>query len=197
MSITNYLNNKGFDSFEGYSQEVPEQVKDLISLTSHPTINVMEIGFNAGHSAEVFLHNNTNLHLTSFDVGRHKYVLPAKEYIDITYPNRHTLILGDSRVTIPQFIDNNKNTKFDVIFIDGSHKYKIAKTDIDNCFHLAHKDTIVILDDTNFTKEWEEGWNIGPTRTWMEHLNENKIIELIRKDYCRGRGMSWGKYIYL
>jgi hypothetical protein len=65
---------------------------------------------------------------------------------------------------------------------------------MENCFHLAHKDTIVILDDTMFTKKWVTGYTIGPTKTWTEHLQENKIIELKRKDYCRGRGMSWGQY---
>jgi hypothetical protein len=53
MSITTFLNNRGFYSFEGYSQQVPQQVKDLI--TNKPNLNMMEIGFNAGHSAEVFL----------------------------------------------------------------------------------------------------------------------------------------------
>lgn len=196
MQITTFLNNRGFHSFEGYSQQVPQQVEDLIILTNKPNINVMEIGFNAGHSAEILLQNNKDLILTSFDLGTHSYVIPAKEYIDATYPNRHNLILGDSRTSIPIYIKNNKDTKFDIIFIDGGHDYKIAKADMENCFYLAHKDTIVILDDTIFTKGWEQSWTFGPTRTWTEHLEENKIIELNRKDYCVGRGMSWGKYIF-
>ena len=51
MSITYFLNSRGFNSasFEGYSQQIAEQVSDLINLTSKPNINVMEIGFNAGH----------------------------------------------------------------------------------------------------------------------------------------------------
>ena len=195
MSITTFLNNRGFHSFEGYSQQVSQQVSDLINLTNKPNINVMEIGFNAGHSAEVFLQNNTELTLTSFDLGEHNYVTTAKEYIDTTYPNRHKLFLGDSRTTIPTYLKNNKDTKFDIIFIDGGHQYEIAKADMENCFHLAHKDTIVVLDDTIFTKGWEKDYTIGPTRTWTEHLQQNKIIELNRKDYCIGRGMSWGKYI--
>ena len=176
MSITSFLKNKGFNSFEGCSQQIPQQVMDLINLTKKPNINVMEIGFNAGHSAEVFLKNNKDLTLTSFDLGEHNYVTSAKEYIDVTYPNRHTLILGDSRTTIPIYLQNNKDTKFDIIFIDGGHDYEIAKADMENCFHLAHKDTIVALDDTIFTKGWEKGYTIGPTRTWIEHLQEKKII---------------------
>jgi predicted O-methyltransferase YrrM len=128
----------------------------------------MEIGFNAGHSAELFLKNNKELTLTSFDLGEHNYVMAAREYIDFTYPNRYTLIFGDSRRTVPFYLQNNKDTKFDFIFIDGGHQYEIAKTDMENCFHLAHENTIVALDDTMFTSEWEEYYILGPTRTWEE-----------------------------
>ena len=42
MTITTFLNSKGFNEneFEGYSQQNPPQVEDLINLTNKPNINV-------------------------------------------------------------------------------------------------------------------------------------------------------------
>jgi len=186
MNITHYLNIHGYYHFEGYSQQIPNQVEDLIELTKTPHINVMEIGFNAGHSADIFLKNNSTLRLTSFDLGTHNYVLTGKKYIDKMYPNRHNLILGDSTITVPLYTGS-----FDVIFIDGGHDYDVAKKDIENCMRFAHKDTIVIVDDTIYTEGLKASYTIGPTKAWTECVD---IIEIDRKEYSVGRGMSWGKY---
>lgn len=195
MHIDEYLKQKGFNNLlEGYTQQVEQQVKEIIELTKKQNINVMEIGFNGGHSADLMLKNNDTLKLTSFDIGEHKYVIHGKEYIDMTYGNRHTLLLGNSLHTVPNFIKLCPDTKFDVIFIDGGHQYDVAKGDIDNCVHLAHKDTIVIVDDIVFKKEWVAHWTIGPTKAWEESIAENKIIEINRTDYSKGRGMAWGRY---
>ena len=194
MPITDFLHSRGFQVFEGYSQQVPGQVADLIAFSQKPNIKVMEIGFNAGHSAELFLSNNPTLTLTSFDLGVHDYVPVAKEYIDTTFPNRHTLILGDSTIRVPQFIKENPTAKFDIIFIDGGHDLPIARSDLENCTPLAHRDTLLIMDDTIETPYWDAVWTRGPTRAWSEAISSGRVVETGRKDYMRGRGMSWGKY---
>jgi len=194
MTLTSFLNSRGFYEFEGHTQQVPHQVLDLITLTSKANINVMEIGFNAGHSAEVFLEHNKTLTLTSFDLGYHGCINSGKEYLDLTYPNRHRLILGDSRITVPFYIKTNKDTKFDVIFIDGGHDYSIGNADLNNCAKLAHKDTIVIFDDTMYTPVWIQEWNTDPTRVWRDNVFKKKVLEIGKKDYQPGRGMSWGKF---
>lgn len=207
-SVTDFLNSKGIYVFEGYISQVEEQVIDLkniinsvaeIKQESGSPIRAMEIGFNAGHSAEVFLSSNNNLTLVSFDLGGHEHFRVAKEYIDITYPGRHKLILGDSKTTIPNYIINNNATypkeNFDIIFIDGGHDYDTAKDDLLNCSQLAHPETIVLVDDTMFDDGWRMPWNVGPTSVWYDYVDK-KIKELSRRDYYPGRGMAWGKYIF-
>tara|TARA_A100001015_G_C14913054_1_gene681261 strand:- start:360 stop:953 length:594 start_codon:yes stop_codon:yes gene_type:complete len=193
-NLVNFYKEKNITNFEGYSQQVQGQVEFLRNIVNHKSINnVMEIGFNAGHSAELFLSSNKNINLVSFDIGHHEYVNLGKEFIDKTYPNRHTLIIGDSLSTVPEYF-KKENKKFDLIFIDGGHDYNIAKGDILNCKNLAHDKTIVVIDDTINNENWIARWNIGPNRAWKEAKNWNIINEIGSTDFSRGRGQSWGYY---
>jgi predicted O-methyltransferase YrrM len=158
--------------------------------------SVLEIGFNGGHSADIFLKENPNVIVTSFDINQHNYVKTGKEYIDMIFPNRHTLILGDSLKTIPKYYENNSDKKFDIIFIDGGHDYKTAIGDLNNCKLLSHKNTIVIMDDTIYRKDWIQNWTIGPTKAWLDGIQQNIITEISREEYSKGRGVSWGNYVY-
>ena len=194
-NLVDFYKEKNITKFrEGYSQQVKGQVKFLRNIVNNKSIKtVMEIGFNAGHSAELFLSSNKNINLVSFDIGCHKYVNLGKEFIDKTYPNRHTLIIGNSLSTVPEYF-KKENKKFDLIFIDGGHSYNVAKGDILNCKNLAHDKTIVVIDDTINNNNLLKGWNIGPNRAWKEAKDSNMIKEIGTIDFERGRGQSWGYY---
>ena len=204
QNITNFLKNLqstfnlqsivnlNLGVIEGYCEQVPQQLDDLVNILKsfqNKKVNILEIGFNAGHSSNLFL-NNSNSSVVSFDINEHTYTQYSKIYIDFIYPDRHTLIIGDSTKTIPQY----PNSTFDVIFIDGGHEYIVARQDLENCKRFAHKDTIVIMDDTMYNRQWVHEWNKGPTKAWVEGIQKGIIIELNRIDYSPGRGMSWGKY---
>ena len=107
---------------------------------------IMEIGFNAGHSSLIYLISNLNCNITIFDLCEHKYTLPCFTYLQKKFPNRLKLYQGNSTKTVPQFIKNNPDKTFDLIHIDGCHVANIANQDFYNSYKIAKK--IIIWDDT-------------------------------------------------
>ncbi len=195
-SLDIFLKERGFNAnnLENGSGQIPQQQMDLIGLVNTGSAKtIMEIGFNAGHSADLLLSSKPDVTLVSFDIAVHKYIDIAKEYIDMKYPGRHVLIKGDSMITIPQYINDNPGKNFDLIFIDGGHELDQAMCDLMNCRQLAHSETIVALDDTFYALQIAP-WNVGPTLAWTLVSVNNVINALASVKYTLGRGMSWGKY---
>ena len=195
-ALDRYLENSGFMSnLEGNSNQLPQQVELLYRLVkSNKVTSVLEIGFNAGHGSNLILSTKKSVHVTSFDIGEHLYISTAKRFIDETYRGRHTLIYGDSCLTVPQYSKTYQDRKFDLIFIDGGHDYQTALNDLVNCKALSHTNTIVVLDDTVSRSDWVMHWNEGPNRAWTYLLERGEIVGLGTKDCSRGRGFSWGRY---
>jgi predicted O-methyltransferase YrrM len=144
-------------------------------LQAHPEIKrILEIGFNAGHSSRSFLAARPDTTVVSFDLGTHKYVQRAKRFIDGEYPGRHTLILGDSRDTVPAYQPAPEGTQFDLAFIDGGHDYPTAWADVVNCQSKVAPSGLVIMDDL---LPWRD-WGAGPVRAWQEAKQSGMICEL-------------------
>lgn len=179
--------------YEGYILDPQrEQVRELMQRYVPQTKRIMEIGFNAGHSAENFLQWNDTVQVVSFDIGLYKCVHHAKKYIDAKYPGRHTLVIGDSTQTVPEY---SSEEPFDVILVDGGHSYPVARADLENCKRLARADTLVFMDDTiRSNPRWVRDFNKGPTKAWLEMIDNKVIEDLGFKDYEKSRGMSWGRY---
>ena len=197
MSLSSFFKKHKIQVTEGYSEEIIQQCIDIkqILKDNSPT-KIMEIGFNAGHSAELFLKNSEAV-VYSFDLGEHfhQYLKYGKQYINNTYINRHILILGDSTIRIPIFAQNN-NIKFDIIFIDGGHSYDVAYADLMNCRKLATENTIIIMDDIIKKPEFQAGHTVGPSKAWNKLIENNLLIETSHSDYSKGRGQSVGNYIF-
>ncbi len=135
---------------------------------------IVEVGFNAGHSSLVFLQARTNISVVSFDLGTHGYIHSAKTFIDSRFPGRHTLILGDSTVTVPLYQQKHPEASFDLAFIDGGHDYEIASADVRNVLPLIHPAGLVVMDDLC---PWKP-WGAGPVRAWSEAKQEGLIREV-------------------
>ena len=124
-------------------------------LAENPSITrILRIGFNAGHSSYVFLGARPDITVVSFDLGEHAFVAKAKAFMDGKFPGRHTLVLGDSRETIPRYSAEHRSATFDLIFIDGDHDhdYDVAVADLLNCRAMARPSGLVVMDDL---RSWE------------------------------------------
>jgi hypothetical protein len=58
---------------------------------------LLEIGFNAGHSALLALTSNPDLVYVGVDLANHRYTIPCFKYLESVFGNRINLIVGDSR----------------------------------------------------------------------------------------------------
>ena len=157
-SIDQFLQTAGYNlrnDIEGHSKsEHFEKFHQIFNQNKHIK-TITEIGFNAGHSCQFFLQkiveNNTQsikeIEMVSFDIILHDYCFYSKVYIDKAFPKMHLLIAGDSNEAVQMYHSLNPLKKFDLIFIDGDHTYQKALLDIENMKNLAHKDTILIIDN--------------------------------------------------
>lgn len=198
LSLTDYILSKGHYDIEGYSQQIPQQVADLCRILDHVDavdgLRVLEIGFNAGHSAEVFLRHPKVSSVVSFDLGSRPYVPDGKAYIDAVYGSeRHTLVLGDSTVTVPAYVADHPAAEFDVLFVDGGHDLMTATADLRHCIELASAHAVIVVDDVVQRPDWVAEYTVGPTAAVRHAVEAGRFQVVGASEYGVGRGMCWGK----
>jgi FkbM family methyltransferase len=198
-----------YNVIEGFSFQLNRQIARLAELiTKRNPQSILEIGFNGGHSALLFLAiTPPETKVVSFDLGLYSHVFAAKRYIDAVFPGRHTLVTGDSTNTVPAYEDQVAHRvplpprTFDFLFVDGGHEGEIPLKDLVNCMRLASENHIVAMDDVNRVRKEKTHWNKTPTLAWELMTSSNFIIEEGYEDYFHpevyhssGRGMAWGRY---
>ena len=104
---------------------------------------ILEIGFNAGHSALIALLVNPQCRMTIVDVCGYPYIEPCFRYLSDMFPGRLTLIKGNSTEILPRMV----NRKFDLVHYDGG-KSKTIAADLDATRDLVTPGHTLVIDDT-------------------------------------------------
>ena len=129
---------------------IPKQ-RNLFSIARGRN-EILEIGFNAGHSTLLFLLANPLCKVTCFDLCTHSYVLPSFRYLEDHFPGQLRMFQGNSNHKVAEFHIYNPGKKFDVLHIDGGHGLNVAHTDFINCRNLTHSQSVVIWDDVDINQ---------------------------------------------
>ena len=143
--------------------------------------NILEIGFNAGHSACCFLNASPDSKMITFDCCRWGYEENSLKILkDCGFDIE--LIKGDSEEEVPKYFKNN-NTKFDFVFIDGAHSGEAPYLDMSNTMKHINVGGYMVIDDValgnvlpSIKKISWEGWI-------EEDIGESeKLCRIVRRE---------------
>ena len=112
---------------------------------------VLEIGFNAGHSALLILEANPEIRYIGIDLGRHAYTAPCANYIKVEYGERFDIYFGSSTDVLPEFIATEASNDIDLVHIDGGHTEAVAFADLNYVIGMHRRRDLrryLIVDDT-------------------------------------------------
>lgn len=146
--IDEFLKSENIVVDEGYiGQNQGHAILDNLQDTSNIK-SVLEIGFNAGHSALFFLQHLSKLQLfLSCDVCHHNYSEAIGKKLEKEFLGIFHFLKGDSKLMLQAFYKTHPKMKFDLIFIDGSHEFMNIFLDLLYVKALCHEKTIVLIDD--------------------------------------------------
>lgn len=104
---------------------------------------MLEIGFNIGKSAVMWLESSSTF-LFSIDDCGHLETEEAVEIVKEWYPDRFYFIECDSLLVYPKL----KGKTFNLAFIDGGHEMPYPISDLFMCHALGIE--YILIDDTDF-----------------------------------------------
>ena len=108
--------------------------------------SVLEVGFNAGHSALLILSSNPHVKYVGVDIGEHSYTKEAARILRNHFGKRFKLITGDSTNVLPGL--KLDKLKYDVIHVDGGHSQAQCFSDLSNASNLLIEQSgQILLDD--------------------------------------------------
>lgn len=130
-----------------------KQIVDVVKGKKH----ILEIGFNAGHSAALILTSNDEVRYSAIDICYHKYTKPCAASLFEKFGDRFAFYEGDSAHAYPyhfrSFLD------CDLVHIDGGHSLEMFRIDTLNAIFMPRDKSIerhLLIDDVDLVEVRDE-----------------------------------------
>jgi predicted O-methyltransferase YrrM len=137
-------------------------LKDIVKRTD--VKNILEIGFNAGHSCLSWLLSSDDTKVIGLDIH---YPEKSVKYLQENYGDRFFFVNADSNTLSEDSVIEQWENQFDLIFIDGDHSYEAVARDLKNSLRLNPK--YIVFDDVRH-----------PAHSYIETIiNECEELELV------------------
>lgn len=107
---------------------------------------LLEIGFNAGHSAALALMENPGLRYIGVDIGINPYSRACANALSEIFGSAFSVTFGDSRVVLAGRLIDDACLP-DLIHVDGGHDFATARLDLLSVAAFCRSDTLVLVDD--------------------------------------------------
>lgn len=148
-----------------------------------PAKRVLEIGFNAGHSAAIILGSDSGPCLVSIDLGSHSYARGCAQVLLDAYPGRFESRWGASSDVLPT-IAPEQAAAFDLVHIDGGHGEDVFEADLAWFTGHVRPGCRLLVDDAYvpyihraLEREIQDG-RLCEARTGIPSSGENRLFSL-------------------
>lgn len=134
----------GTDWTMGHTAQVPEEVAAIRTVLGTRERSgwrtICEAGFNAGHSAIMWL-QMTDANLVEFDAAMLPYHQGSRSFLEAVYPQRISFHIGNSRVTYfdhAAVVARGEHATCDLSFIDALHIGRGPHRDLRNALTASN-----------------------------------------------------------
>ena len=147
----------------------------LIEFMNNRIKNYLEIGVHNGCSLGYVLQTTNKLNCVGIDLFEDTFYNDDLNQKNINKnlqkinKNNHELLLIKGNSSDKKIIKSLENKKFDIIFIDGDHRYEGVKNDFINYYQLLSEKGLMVFDDYN-----ESPSNVGVFKFINELLKVEK-----------------------
>ena len=179
-----------YQQLTAYARLAQQAMAEISTAEPTKLPTFCETGFNAGHTAMTFLMLGYRVH---FDVAKNAYTPACARMLSQIWPDRFTLHVGDSRITIDAWVPPPATC--DVVSVDGLRTQAAVLADARAFAEHARAHAMLLVDDTspsygpNLMAAWQllvDGGEVAP-----RHCTFLGVVATIRgprpKHYCEGR----------